>query len=147
MAFLPARTRARRAASGALAAAFTAIALLIPLLSTGPANAASDRTWNRLAHCESSGRWHINTGNGYYGGLQFSPGTWRAYGGRKFARMPHRARRVQQVIIAQRVLHGQGWGAWPACSRRLGLSARHKDGVPRSVKRYRHNHRVAAGGR
>ena len=49
------------------------------------------RTWNRLAKCESGGRWHINTGNGYYGGLQISPGTWRAFGGKKFARLAHRA--------------------------------------------------------
>ena len=147
MAFLPARTRVRRVLSGTLAAGITAIALLIPLLVMGPADGSTDRTWNRLAGCESSRRWHINTGNGYFGGLQFSPSTWRAYGGRKFARMPHRARRVQQIIIAERVLHGQGWGAWPACSRRLGLGAREKHGVPRSVKRYRANHRVAAGGR
>jgi resuscitation-promoting factor RpfA len=146
MVFHPARTRARRATRGLVAAVIAIIAVLAPLLTAVPADAASDRTWNRLARCESSGRWHIHTGNGYYGGLQFAPSTWRAYGGRKFARSAHRARRVEQVIIAQRVLHGQGWGAWPACSRRLNLDRRDARGVPRSVKRYRVHHRVAAGG-
>jgi hypothetical protein len=146
MVFRHARIRARRAIRGVLVAAVTAIAVLAPLIASGPADAASDRTWNRLAGCESSQRWHINTGNGYRGGLQFSLSTWRAYGGRKFAYFPNRARRVQQVIIAQRVLHGQGWGAWPTCSRRLGLNWRDKDGVPRSVKRYRANHRVPISG-
>jgi resuscitation-promoting factor RpfA len=145
MLFRPARTRARRATRGAVAAAATTLALAAPLVVTGPADAATDRTWNRLANCESDKRWHINTGNGYYGGLQFSLSTWRAYGGRKFARVPHRARRVEQLIVSQRVMRGQGWGAWPACSDRLDLGRRHKDGVPRSVKRYRSNHRIAIG--
>lgn len=140
MAFRPARTRVRRVVSGALVAGITSIALLIPLLVMAPANGASDRTWNRLAGCESSRRWHIHTGNGYFGGLQFSLSTWRGFGGRKFARFPHKARRVQQVIVAQRVLRHQGWGAWPACSSRLGLGKRQKDGVPRSVRRYHRHH-------
>jgi resuscitation-promoting factor RpfA len=145
MAFRPARTRARQVTRGAVAAAATAVALTAPLLVTAPADASRDRTWNRLANCESDRRWHINTGNGYYGGLQFSPSTWRAYGGRKFARKAHRARRVEQVIIAERVLDGQGWRAWPSCSSRLNLGPRHKPGVPRSVKRYRANHRITVG--
>jgi resuscitation-promoting factor RpfA len=145
MAFRPARTRVRQATRGAVAAAVTAMALTAPLIVSGPADAAKDRTWNRLANCESDRRWHINTGNGYYGGLQFSPSTWRAYGGSKFARKAHRARRVEQVIIAERVLDGQGWRAWPSCSSRLNLGPRHKPGVPRSVKRYRNNHRIAVG--
>jgi resuscitation-promoting factor RpfA len=145
MVFRPARLRARRATRGVLAAVITVIAVLAPLLAYVPADAASDRAWNRLARCESSGRWHIHTGNGYYGGLQFSRATWRAYGGRKFARYAHHARRVEQVIIAQHVLHGQGWGAWPACSRRLHLGRRDARGVPHSVKRYRAHHRVASG--
>lgn len=140
MAFCPARTPVRRVFTGALVAGITSIALLIPLLVMGPANGASDRAWNRLANCESSRRWHIHTGNGYFGGLQFSLSTWRAFGGRKFARFPHKARRVQQVIIAQRVLRHQGWGAWPACSSRLGLGPRERGGIPHSVRRYRHNH-------
>jgi hypothetical protein len=79
------------------------------------------RTWDRLARCESGGRWHINTHNGYYGGLQFSASTWRAFGGRKYAHNAHRATRTQQIRVGERVRRSQGWGAWPACSRKLGL--------------------------
>ena len=86
-----------------------------------PAEAASLRTWKRLASCESDKRWHINTGNGYYGGLQFSSSTWRAFGGGKFARNAHRASRDEQIKVAERVRRAQGWGAWPSCSQQLGL--------------------------
>ena len=86
-----------------------------------PAHAASTHTWNRLARCESGGRWHINTGNGYYGGLQISSSTWRAYGGRRFSRLPSRATKLEQIRIGERIKHGQGWRAWPACSSRIGL--------------------------
>ncbi|MEO5711571.1 MAG: transglycosylase family protein [Nocardioidaceae bacterium] len=79
------------------------------------------RTWDRLAHCESGGRWHVATGNGYFGGLQFSGSTWRAFGGKRYAMLPHHATRTQQVRVAERVRHAQGWGAWPSCSRRVGL--------------------------
>jgi LysM repeat protein len=74
--------------------------------------------WDRLAQCESGGNWSINTGNGYSGGLQFAPGTWQAYGGSGSA---HNASRAEQIRVAQRVLAAQGWGAWPACSAKLGL--------------------------
>ncbi len=86
-----------------------------------PAEAASMRTWSRLAHCESGGRWHVNTGNGYYGGLQISPGTWRGYGGKRYASNAHRASKKAQVRIAKRIRNRQGWGAWPSCSRRIGV--------------------------
>jgi uncharacterized protein YabE (DUF348 family) len=79
---------------------------------------ASGSTWDRLAQCESGGNWHINTGNGYYGGLQFSLSTWRGHGG---SGMPHQNSREQQIAIAERVKASQGWGAWPACTRKLGL--------------------------
>ena len=95
--------------------------LLIGTTLSVPAEAASMRTWSKLAKCESGGRWHINTGNGYYGGLQISPGTWRASGGRKFARLPHKASKRQQVRVAKRIKRHQGWGAWPHCSRRIGV--------------------------
>jgi resuscitation-promoting factor RpfA len=105
-----------------VSAAALAAATLAPVAALdAPANAASGRTWNRLAQCESSGRWHLNTHNGYYGGLQISRSTWRAYGGGRFARYPHRASRTQQIRIAERIKRGQGWGAWPACSARIGL--------------------------
>ena len=79
---------------------------------------AGNTVWDRLAQCESGGNWNINTGNGYSGGLQFSAGTWRAQGGSGSA---HNASRSQQIAVAQRVLASQGWGAWPACSSKLGL--------------------------
>jgi LysM repeat protein len=80
--------------------------------------AAGGSVWDRLAQCESGGNWATNTGNGYSGGLQFSAGTWRANGGSGSA---HSASRAEQIRVAQRVLASQGWGAWPACSARLGL--------------------------
>ncbi|MBO0843941.1 MAG: transglycosylase family protein [Nocardioides sp.] len=99
-----------------------AAAVTVPLVATAaPSNAATLRTWNRLAQCESGGRWHINTGNGYYGGLQISASTWRAYGGRHYAYLPNRATKAHQIRVAERIRAGQGWGAWPTCSARLGL--------------------------
>jgi len=86
-----------------------------------PAHAASTSTWNRLAQCESSGRWHINTGNGFYGGLQISASTWKGYGGKRYASLPNRASKAQQIRIAEKIKRGQGWGAWPVCSRRIGV--------------------------
>lgn len=71
-----------------------------------------------LAQCESSGDWAINSGNGYYGGLQFNLGTWRSYGGQG---LPNDNSPAQQIEIAKRVQAKQGWGAWPACSRKIGL--------------------------
>ncbi|GAA4259506.1 transglycosylase family protein [Dietzia aurantiaca] len=87
------------------------------------ANAAPDSDWDRLAQCESGGNWGINTGNGYHGGLQFSQGTWAAYGGTQFAPTANQASREQQIAIAEKTLAGQGWGAWPACSSKLGLNS------------------------
>jgi LysM repeat protein len=80
--------------------------------------AVGGSVWDRLAQCESGGNWSTNTGNGYSGGLQFSAGTWRAHGGTGSA---HGASRAEQIRVAQRVQATQGWGAWPACSARLGL--------------------------
>ncbi len=78
--------------------------------------------WDRLAHCEATGNWAINTGNGYYGGLQFDAGTWRAYGGTDYAPMPHQASREEQIAVASKVRDDRGgYGAWPACSSKLGL--------------------------
>ncbi|PZF62627.1 transglycosylase [Curtobacterium sp. MCBD17_034] len=84
-----------------------------------PANAASESTWDQIAQCESSGNWATNTGNGYSGGLQFSQSTWAANGG---TGTPASASKSEQIAVANRVLASQGWGAWPACSSRLGLS-------------------------
>lgn len=106
-----------------LAVLGTATAVVVaPIALAGSAEAASGSTWDRLARCESGGNWSINTGNGYYGGLQFSGGTWRAYGGGRYASTANHASRGEQIAIAEGVLDAQGWGAWPSCSRRLGLS-------------------------
>ncbi|BDZ59445.1 transglycosylase-like protein with SLT domain [Barrientosiimonas humi] len=78
--------------------------------------------WDRVAECESGGNWSINTGNGYYGGLQFSYSTWKAFGGQKYAYTANRATREQQILIAQATLRVQGPGAWPVCSVRAGLT-------------------------
>ncbi|MDX2294626.1 MULTISPECIES: transglycosylase family protein [Streptomyces] len=80
--------------------------------------------WGCVAECESSGRWDVNTGNGYYGGLQFWQPTWIEFGGLKFARRADLATRQQQITVAEDVLRVQGWGAWPVCSKRYGLSGR-----------------------
>jgi len=111
--------RMRMFVSTLLVALTTAVLLTATLAA--PANAVSMRTWSRLAKCESGGRWHINTGNGYYGGLQISPGTWRSFGGKRYAALPHGASKRQQVRVAKRIKRHQGWGAWPSCSRRIGL--------------------------
>lgn len=96
-----------------------AVVPLLLILGSGTAEAGTGGSkWDKLAQCESSGKWNINTGNGYQGGLQFSPRTWREFGGSGSA---HRASRAQQIKIAERVLSKQGWKAWPACSKKLGL--------------------------
>ncbi len=89
----------------------------------GTAAAAPDSDWDRLAQCEAGGNWGINTGNGYQGGLQFSPSTWNAHGGQQYAAAANQASRAQQIAVAEKVLASQGWGAWPSCSSSLGLSS------------------------
>jgi|UniRef100_A0AAU3HSY6 LysM repeat protein len=114
-----ARTANRTRTTAVLAGA----ALLAPLgllAATGDAAAADSGVWDRIAQCESGGNWHINTGNGYYGGLQFSAGTWRAYGGTAYAPTADKASRSAQIAIATKVQSAQGWGAWPTCSARAG---------------------------
>jgi nucleoid-associated protein YgaU len=102
-----------------------ATALALPIIGmTGSAHAATEGQWDNVAQCESGGNWHINTGNGYYGGLQFSESTWIAYGGREFAPRADLATRAQQILVAERVLSGQGWSAWPVCSQRRGTAER-----------------------
>jgi LysM repeat protein len=96
--------------------------------SAGAATAAPASDWDALAQCESGGNWGINTGNGFSGGLQFQPSTWAAFGGQG---APQDASREQQIAVAENVLAGQGWGAWPACSAKLGLnSAASTGGAP-----------------
>jgi hypothetical protein len=74
--------------------------------------------WAAIAACESGGNWSANTGNGFYGGLQFSEGTWLAYGGGRYASSANLASESQQITVAERVLAGQGIGAWPVCGPR-----------------------------
>jgi len=83
-----------------------------------PANAAS-HNWSGVANCESGGNWHINTGNGFYGGLQFTSSTWLAYGGGAYASRADLASESAQIAVAERVLQGQGVGAWPVCGQYL----------------------------
>ncbi|AQQ14762.1 Resuscitation-promoting factor Rpf2 precursor [Corynebacterium glaucum] len=82
---------------------------------------ANGSVWDSLAQCESGGNWSINTGNGYHGGLQFSASTWAAYGGTQYAPTADQATREQQIAVAQRTQASQGWGAWPACTAKLGI--------------------------
>ncbi|MFF5438546.1 transglycosylase family protein [Streptomyces achromogenes] len=96
--------------------------LAIPLVAAGTAHAADAATWNKVAACESSGNWSVNTGNGYYGGLQFTRSTWEAYGGTRYAPRADLATRYEQITVAEKVLDGQGPGAWPACAPRAGLT-------------------------
>jgi LysM repeat protein len=91
------------------------------LAAAGTAEAATGAQWDRLAQCESGGNWAINTGNGFYGGLQFTRGTWLAYGGGAYAPTANKATREEQIEIGAKVAAGQGWGAWPSCSRKAGL--------------------------
>jgi hypothetical protein len=104
----------------ALLTGVAALAPLAVLAAGGEAAAADGGVWDRIAQCESGGNWHINTGNGYYGGLQFAAGTWRAYGGGVYATTADRASREQQIAVATRLQHASGWGAWPVCARRAG---------------------------
>src|SRR5579884_3421714 len=98
-----------------------------PLALAGTANAATDSVWDQIAQCESGGNWHINTGNGFSGGLQFTPSTWRSFGG---TGDPASASREQQIAVAERVLAAQGWGAWPVCSKKVGARG---SATPRTV--------------
>ena len=98
---------------GRLAACGVALAVAaVPLVAVAPAEAATDRTWNRLAECESGGNWHINTGNGYYGGLQFDSRTWLGAGGADFAQRADLASREQQITVANRVYAQRGLSPW-----------------------------------
>lgn len=89
-------------------------------LATPAANAAGPAAWEQVAQCESGGNWQINTGNGYYGGLQFAAQTWTAHGGGEYAATADQATKDQQIAVGERVLASQGAGAWPNCGGPLG---------------------------
>jgi resuscitation-promoting factor RpfA len=119
------RTAARRGIT------VTAVSLAGLALSATAANATTGTsTWDSLAQCESGGNWATNTGNGYTGGLQFSPTTWAAYGGTGSAAD---ASREQQIAVAEQVQAAQGWEAWPSCSAQLGLSGGASAVAPQTV--------------
>jgi resuscitation-promoting factor RpfA len=118
----------RRVAMGTVAAGAVGTAALLG--SAGPAHASSGVNWDAIASCESSGNWHTSTGNGFYGGLQFTQSTWAAYGGKAYAPRADLATREQQISVAERTLAGQGIGAWPVCGRNAGSTKHYA--APRS---------------
>ncbi|MFK0190383.1 transglycosylase family protein [Kitasatospora sp. NPDC090308] len=122
--------RSTKAEKVIAAAGVASVGLALPLLAATGAVAAPVDTWDRVAQCESGGNWGINTGNGFFGGLQFTSSTWRAYGGGQYAARADQASRSQQIAVAERVLASQGPGAWPVCSKRAGLV---KGGAPAEV--------------
>ena len=111
-------TAARRGVTLAAVSAAT-LALSATAANAAAPTATSASTWDALAQCESGGNWSTNTGNGFSGGLQFTPQTWAAFGG---TGSPQGASRAQQIAVAEKVQASQGWGAWPACSAKLGLN-------------------------
>jgi nucleoid-associated protein YgaU len=112
--------RPNKATRVATLAGVTGVAIAAPLMAAGNASAATASEWDAVAQCEAGGNWSINTGNGYYGGLQFSTSTWAAYGGTAYASTADQASKSQQIAIGEKVLAGQGKGAWPTCG--VGLS-------------------------
>ncbi|MEV5437124.1 transglycosylase family protein [Streptomyces sp. NPDC052682] len=105
--------------------------MALPLMGAGAAQAADVATWNKVAACESGANWSVNTGNGFYGGLQFTQSTWEAYGGTRYAPRADQATRDEQIAVAEKVLDGQGPGAWPVCSVRAGLT---RDGATPDIR-------------
>ncbi len=94
-------------------------ATIVSLLTPTAANAAQHATgaqWNHVARCESGGNWHLNTGNGYYGGLQISAQTWASFGGHHYARRADLASRSKQIDVANRIYAADGWKPWRACA-------------------------------
>lgn len=98
------------------------VGLALPLTLTGTAHAADVSVWDKVAKCESTNNWSINTGNGFYGGLQFTQTTWAAYGGLNYAPRADLATKAEQIAVAEKVLAAQGSGAWPVCSVQAGLT-------------------------
>jgi hypothetical protein len=109
----------RRRATGV---ALAGVATVAGGMATATSASASSTVWDRVAASESGGNWSINTGNGFYGGLQFSDRTWDGFGGERYAATANRASKAQQITIAQKVLASQGPGAWPTCGARAGLT-------------------------
>lgn len=113
------RTAARVGALTAIAAAPLGIAGTASAAPAAP-SVETTSTWDKLAHCESTGNWDADTGNGFKGGLQFTPSTWKEFGGTKYAASAEDATKAEQIEIAKTVQDQQGWKAWPACTKKLG---------------------------
>ena len=133
--FTTSATRSRRATASIVAGMTLAGAAAVGF--SAPAQAATVDTWDRLAECESNGTWDINTGNGCYGGVQFTLSSWQAVGGEGY---PHQASKAEQIKRAEILQDLQGWGAWPLCSQKLGLTqadadAGDVDAAPVAVER------------
>ncbi|WP_329130019.1 transglycosylase family protein [Streptomyces sp. NBC_01476] len=116
------RYRPNRVSQASLTVTAGGAGLALPLIGLSSAHAASQSVWDKVASCESSGNWNINTGNGYYGGLQFASSTWKSFGGTAYAPRADLATKNQQIAVAEKVLRSQGPGAWPVCSARAGLT-------------------------
>lgn len=123
-------TTSKRARRLIAATGVVGIGLTVPTLTAGSASAAPVSTWDKVAACESTNNWAINTGNGFYGGLQFTSSTWAEFGGKQYAPQANQATKAQQIAIAEKVLAVQGPGAWPVCSVKAGLT---KGGAPAQV--------------
>ncbi|MFE6748817.1 transglycosylase family protein [Kitasatospora purpeofusca] len=126
----PAAAKRNRVRMAVVAGAAVAALPVAGLVTATSAAAAPASAWDAVAQCESGGNWSISTGNGFSGGLQFTPSTWRAYGGAAYAPQAHQASRAQQIAVAEKVLASQGPGAWPVCSAKAGLS---RGGAPAVV--------------
>ncbi|QHC20707.1 transglycosylase family protein [Streptomyces sp. GS7] len=114
--------RSSKAVRVATLAGVAGAAVAVPLMGATSASAASVATWDKVAQCESGGNWSINTGNGYYGGLQFSNSSWAAAGGTKYAARADLATKAQQIAVAEKLLAIQGPGAW-SCAGAGNLTA------------------------
>jgi hypothetical protein len=131
---------ARLTAVGAIGVGTLAATVIAP--AAAHADAANSQ-WDRVAQCESGGNWHIDTGNGYYGGLQFSSSTWNSFDTNNFAGRADEASRGQQITVANRVLARQGWGAWPVCSQYRGEpTAEHTHHTHKSKSAHRSEHKA-----
>jgi nucleoid-associated protein YgaU len=126
-----------RLAMGTVTVGAVGVASLLGTAGTAhaaaPGAAKGGVNWDAVAACESSGNWHISTGNGFYGGLQFTQSTWNAYGGKAYASRADMATREQQIAVAERTLAGQGIGAWPVCGKHAG-STRHYAAAPQPAR-------------
>jgi LysM repeat protein len=116
-------------------AGVTGTAIAAPLVTATSASAATQSQWEAVAQCESGNNWHINTGNGFHGGLQFTSSTWAAFGGTNFAPEADQATEVQQISVAENVLAHQGKGAWPVCGH--GLAKTPYNGSSSSTSNHR----------